>query len=105
MWVIESRRRPGRELAAVACRNSLQVGMIWGGGSSDAQWMDQARLHIRETEAAGLQLDRAIFVSSDLCPARTFPATDPDALTSPIPTISSPAIDAGEGWPQLPKSG
>jgi hypothetical protein len=62
---MESRRRPvdGRrpcprrqadrgQVTAVVRKNGLEVGMIyWGGSASDAQWMDQARLHIREVAA------------------------------------------------------
>jgi hypothetical protein len=74
-----------REVAAVARKNGLKVGMIyWGGGSSDAQWMDQARLHVREVEAAGIKADHVVFTSWDRYPARTFPATDPNALASLI---------------------
>ena len=47
--------------------------------------MDQARLHIREVEASGINPDQVIFTSWDRAPARTFPATDPDALSSLIP--------------------
>jgi hypothetical protein len=75
-----------REVSTVARRNRLQVGMMyWGGGSSDAQWMDWARLHIREVEAAGVEFDFLRFVSWNPYPARTFPATDPNALASLIP--------------------
>jgi hypothetical protein len=75
-----------RQVATVARQNGLKVGMIyWGGGSSDAQWMDQARLHIREVAAAGVNLDQAVFVSWNPYPARTFPASDPTALTNLIP--------------------
>jgi hypothetical protein len=75
-----------REVAAVSRRNGLQVGMIyWGGGGSDAQWMDEARLHIREVEAASIKPDQAVFVSWNPYPARTFPATDSNALTSLVP--------------------
>jgi hypothetical protein len=75
-----------REVSTVARRNSLKVGIIyWGGGGSDAQWMDEARLHIREVEAAGIEADQLIFVSWNPYPARTFPATDPTALASLIP--------------------
>ena len=75
-----------RQVAAVARQNGLKVGMIyWGGGSSDAQWMDQARLHLREVAAVGVNLDQAVFVSWNPYPARTFPASDPTALTNLIP--------------------
>jgi hypothetical protein len=75
-----------REVSMVARRNGLEVGMIyWGGGGSDSQWMDQARLHIREVEAVGIEPDQVIFVSWNPYPARTFPATDPAALASLIP--------------------
>jgi hypothetical protein len=75
-----------REVSTVARRNGLRVGMFyWGGGSSDAQWMDWARMHIREVEAAGVDFDFLRFVSWNPYPARTFPATDPNALASLIP--------------------
>jgi hypothetical protein len=75
-----------RQVAAVARQNGLKVGMIyWGGGASDAQWMDRARLLIREVAAAGVNLDQAVFVSWNPYPARTFPASDPTALTNLIP--------------------
>jgi hypothetical protein len=74
-----------RQVAAVARQNGLKVGMIyWGGGSSDAQWMDQARLHTREVATAGVNLEQAVFVSWNPYPARTFPASDPRALTNLI---------------------
>jgi hypothetical protein len=76
-----------REVSTVARRNGLRVGMMyWGGGRavSDAQWMDWARLHIREVEAAGIDADLLRFVSWNPYPARTFPATDPNALASLI---------------------
>lgn len=75
-----------REVSSVVRRNGLEVGMIyWGGGGSDVQWMDNARLHIREIEVAGVHPDQAIFTSWNPAPAHTFPSTDPNALTSLIP--------------------
>ncbi|MEW6438575.1 MAG: carboxypeptidase-like regulatory domain-containing protein [Pseudomonadota bacterium] len=75
-----------RQVTAIARKNGLKVGMIyWGGGASDAQWMDQARLHIREVAASGVQFDQAALVSWNPYPKRTFPATDPTALSSLIP--------------------
>jgi hypothetical protein len=55
-----------REVSTVAGRNGVQVGTFyWGAGAagSDAQWMDWARLHIREVEAAGIGFDFLRFVS------------------------------------------
>jgi hypothetical protein len=63
----------------------LQAGVIYWGSGSDAQWMDEARLHIREVEVASIEPDQAIFVSWNPYPELTFPATDPDALVSLIP--------------------
>ncbi len=75
-----------RDVATIARSNGLQVGMIyWGGGGSDAAWMDAARLHVREVEAAGIKPDQVIFASWNRYPARTFPATDSAALSSLIP--------------------
>jgi hypothetical protein len=75
-----------REAASVARRNDLKVGMIyWGGGSGDAQWMDAARLHFREIEAAGIEPNHLVFVSWNPAPTRTFPASDPTALANLIP--------------------
>jgi hypothetical protein len=74
-----------REVSTVARRNGLLVGMFyWGGGGSDAQWMDRARLHLREVEAAGIDPDLLRFVSWNPYPVRTFPATDPNTLASLI---------------------
>lgn len=75
-----------RKVAGVARRNGLHVGMIyWGGGAGDEAWMDAARLHIREVQAADAGLENAVFVSWSPAPARTFPASDPNALASLIP--------------------
>jgi hypothetical protein len=74
-----------RHTTAVARANGLPVGMIyWGGGTSDVQWMDRARLHINAVEGAGINLEQIIFVSWDKYPARTLPETDPTALSSLI---------------------
>jgi hypothetical protein len=74
-----------RHTAAVARTNGLPVGMIyWGSGTSDAQWMDRARLHIKAVEEAGINPEQIIFVSWDKYPARTLPETDPTALSSLI---------------------
>ncbi len=76
-----------RQVFSVARRNGLKVGMIyWGGGSGrDAQWMDNARLHVREIDASGVHPDHAAFTSWNPAPARNFPSTDPNALASLIP--------------------
>jgi hypothetical protein len=74
-----------RHTAAVARANGLSVGMIyWGGGTSDAQWMDRARLHINAVQGSGINPEQIIFVSWDKYPARTLPETDPTALSSLI---------------------
>jgi hypothetical protein len=74
-----------RNVSAVARRNRLKVGMIyWGGGSNDAQWMQRARLHVREVQNAGVSLDEATFVTWNPYPSHTFPETDPNALSSLI---------------------
>ena len=74
------------DAVSIARRNGLKVGMIyWGGGSGDAQWMDAARLHFREIEAAGIEPNHLVFVSWNPAPTRTFPASDPTALASLIP--------------------
>ena len=78
-----------RQTAAVARENGLLVGMIMNGGGgpvarSDAQWMDQARLHIRALNASGVHLDHLMFESWDKYPARILPETDPNAIGSLI---------------------
>ena len=76
-----------REASTMARRNGLEVGMIYwgGGGGGDAQWMDNARLHIREIEASDVNPDHAVFTTWNVVPAHTFPAGDPNALASLIP--------------------
>jgi hypothetical protein len=63
--------------------------MIMNGGGgpiarSDAQWMDQARLHIRALKASGVHFDHLMFESWDKYPERILPETDPNATSSLI---------------------
>jgi hypothetical protein len=58
--------------------------IYWGGGTSDAQWTDRARLHINAVEEAGINPEQIIFVSWDKYPARTLPETDSTTLSSLI---------------------
>ena len=74
-----------RSAAAVARANGLQVGMIYngtGGPNTDAKWMQQARMHIDQVTASGIQPDQVIFTSWDKSPARSLPDNDADALSS-----------------------
>jgi hypothetical protein len=51
---------------------------------SDAEWMNQARMHIRALQTAGIHFDHLLFESWDKFPTRTLPQTDPNALSSLI---------------------
>jgi hypothetical protein len=73
--------------ATAASDNGQQLGMILDGGgpppaSSDAQWMQQARIRIRALLASGVHFDQTRVQSWNNYPQRTLPLTDPDALGS-----------------------
>ncbi|MGG1949143.1 hypothetical protein AB1286_30765 [Trinickia sp. NRRL B-1857] len=71
-----------RAAAALARDNGLAIGMIMNGGGhpsakSDADWIAQARRHIRALDASGVRFDRVLLETWDKYPAHTFSATDP----------------------------
>ncbi|GGF18541.1 hypothetical protein GCM10011611_25520 [Aliidongia dinghuensis] len=71
-----------RTAAAVARENGLEIGMIMNGGGrptarSDADWIAQAREHIRALDASGVRFDRVLLETWDQYPAHTFSESDP----------------------------
>jgi hypothetical protein len=80
-----------RQVIPVAKQNGLLVDMILNGGGapiarSDLDWTQQARLHIRALQAPGIHFDQVLFESWDKFPAHTLPESDPNTLSSLIPS-------------------
>ncbi|TDX02107.1 hypothetical protein [Dinghuibacter silviterrae] len=72
-----------RTVASTARENGMEVGMIYNGGGSaktDAEWMEQARNHIRIVEASGIHPEQVIFQTWNKVPVHSIPDTDPNAL-------------------------
>jgi hypothetical protein len=81
--------------ASTARQNGLLAGMILNGGGapvahSDAEWMQQARTHIRALQTSGVHFDHALFDSWDKFPIRTLPESDPNTLSSLIGFYGQP---------------
>ncbi|MBV8806723.1 MAG: hypothetical protein JO042_16815, partial [Sinobacteraceae bacterium] len=79
--------RLAQQVIPVAKRNGLLTDMIVNGGGapvahSDAEWMQQARMHQRALHAPGIHFDHVLFESWERFPARTLPLSDPNALAS-----------------------
>jgi len=75
-----------KQAAAVARDNGLLVGMIMNGGGapvarSDADWIQQAHVHIRALQASGVHFDHLLFETWDTFPAHTLPETDPNTVS------------------------
>jgi hypothetical protein len=78
-----------RAVSAVARQNGLLTDMILNGGGapiprSDADWMQQARMHVRALQAPDIHFDHVLFESWDKFPTRTLPESDENTLGSLI---------------------
>lgn len=80
-----------KQVIPVARQNGLLVDMILNGGGapiarSDLDWTQQARMHIRALQAPGIHFDQVLFESWEKFPAHTLPESNPNTLSSLIPS-------------------